>query len=324
MRNLVIATLVALAAAADARSWAPREDIEIIALDAKTGALLWTHDGGKLANAHYELYTDALVAYPHYDPTDKTAPIELDPKTGAVAKKHTGKLVKTSGSQWVKEPIVLSNGWRLDNFSQGNTHDLELVEPTMKVPAWTIKPAEYPEYVRAYKDLVFVGYGYLTDQAMLFAYRAGATKPTWSIDFNKLLNKPTKKKDLARLGRVAYQIIDDTIYLQTGEHVFAIDPQTGKVHWRLDAAATLGIKYEPDLYGGALDVAVFSRDADVLVVAFEKRVLALRASTGTLLWSFEPDTFPHTAFPLVHGGRVYLTSGPKRGKAVSPAKTAGL
>jgi len=325
MRNLAIAMLVSFAVVVPvaAKSWAPRTDLEIIALDAKTGALKWTHKGAALGNAHFEVYPGLLAVYPHYDKTDKSNPMLLDPKTGAVVKdtRDPKQLVKASSAQWIKGPIVLANGWRIDNFRPGYTKDLAFTNPKTSKVAWTVKPAHYPEYVLAYKDTLLVAYGYLTDEAVIFAYKAGSKQPAWTIDFNKLLGKPAKKSP-QRLGRVAPQIIDDTIYAQTGEHVFAIAPDTGKVLWRLDAAAALGIKYEPDLYGGALDISVFTRDGDVLVVAFEKRILGLRASTGTLLWSMEPDTFPHSAFPIAKDGLVFLSSGPKRGTAIVPPKTA--
>lgn len=315
--RLALAFLLATVAPATARDFAPRDDLEIIALDVKSGALRWSHKGPPLGNAHFEIYPGVLAAYPHYDTTDLSNPMLLDPKTGAVVKdtRDPKQRVKASAGQWVKGPIVLANGWRLDAFDAGNTKDLAFVDPKTGKVAWTVKPAEYPEYVRAYKDTLFVAYGYLTDQAIVFAYRAGSAKPAWTIDFNKLLGKPAAKKDLKRLGRVALQLVGDVLYAQTGEHVFAIDPTSGKIAWRLDAAKTLGIAYEPDLYGGALDISVFARDGDMLVVAFEKRILGVKAATGALVWSMVPDTFPHSAFPLAHDGLVYLSSGPKRTKA---------
>jgi outer membrane protein assembly factor BamB len=316
MRTLLLAAVL-FAVPADAKEWLPRTDLEVVALDAKTGALKWSHQGTPLANAHFELYADVLAVYPHYDLTDKSNPIFLDPKTGAAAPdtRDPAKLRARSSGQWIKESIVLANGWRADGFKAGYTKDVDLVDPKTGQTAWTIRSAQYPEFVRAYKNLAFVGYGYLTDESMLFAYAAGASKPAWSIDFNKLLRKPAAKKAQQRLGRVAYQIIDDVLYAQTGEHVFAITPATGTILWRRDVAASLGVKYEPDLYGGALDVAVFAREGDVLVVSFEKRVAALRADTGRILWSIDPDTFPHSAFPLVANGLVYITAGPKRTEA---------
>ena len=317
MRLAVAALSIALVIPAAAKSWSPRTDLEIVALDAKTGDVKWTHKGAPLGNAHFELYANLLAVYPHYDLEKKSSAMFLDPATGAVIKdtRDAKKLRAVSSGQWVKGSIVLANGWRLDNFRQGHTKKLDFTDPKSRRIAWSIEPAHYPEYVRAYKDILFVGYGYLTDESIVFAYKTGADKPAWTIDFNTLLGKPAKKKSPQRLTRVVLAVIGDVLYAQTGEHVFAIEPTSGKMLWRLDAAAALGISYEPDLYGGALDVAVFSREGDVLVVAFEKRVLALRAASGTIVWSIEPDTFPHSAFPLVANGVVYITSGPKRTKA---------
>jgi outer membrane protein assembly factor BamB len=317
---IVLVAVFAVVAPAVARDFAPRNDIEIIALDVKTGALKWTHKGTPLGNAHFEIYPGLVAVYPHYDNTDKTKPMLLDPKSGAVVKdtRDPAKRIKASSAQWIRGAVVLANGWRLDGFDAGNTKDLDFTDPKTSKVVWTVKPAHYPEYVLAYKDTLLVAYGYLTDQAMLFGYRAGSAKPAWTIDFNKLLGKPAAKKDLKRLGRVAPQLIGDTLYVQTGEHVFSVAPETGKVAWRTDAAQVLGVKYEPDLYGGALDISVFTRDGDVLVVAFEKRILALNAATGKLRWHMQPDTFPHAAFPLAHDGIVYLSSGPKRGAGRSP------
>jgi outer membrane protein assembly factor BamB len=299
---------------AHAKDWAPRTDVEIVALDLATGALKWAYKGTPLGNAHFELYPNLVVAYPHYDNQDKSSPIFLDPKTGAVSKdtRDPKTLIKPSSAQWIRGPIVLANGWRAE-FDAGNSRTIEFKDPSKVV--WTIDPGVYAENVLAYKDLALVAWGYLTDEAILRAYKAGEKKPAWSIDFNVLLRKPTKKKDLARLGRVQPQIIGDVLYAQTGPHVFAIVPATGKILWQMNAATATKLKYEPDLYGGALDLAVFSQDKDTLVVAFEKRVLVLNAKTGALLWHLDPDTFPHGAFPLAHGGVVYLSAGAARTKA---------
>jgi outer membrane protein assembly factor BamB len=109
------------------------------------------------------------------------------------------------------------------------------------------------------------------------------------------------------------QLLDGRLYAQVGAHVFAIDPATGKIAWHSDVAAATGLRYEPDLYGGELDLAVFAKDKDTVVVAYENRVIALAAASGKLRWHLAPDTFPHTAFPLARDGTVYLIAGPKRG-----------
>jgi outer membrane protein assembly factor BamB len=320
MRALAIVVLLASSMGRDAlaNDWAPRTDVEIVALDLGTGALKWSYKAGT-GNAHFELYPKLLVAYPHYDTFDKTNPIFLDPKTGAVIAdaRDPKALIKASSAQWIHDPVVLANGWRMDNFQAGNDRTLAFSDPKTKKIAWTLDPGVYVERVLAYKNLALVAYGYLTDEAILRAYKTGAKKPAWSIDFNVLLNKPTAKKDPERLGRVQPQLVGDVLYVQTGPHVFALDPATGKIRWQMNAATATKLKYQPDLYGGGLDIAVFSQDGDTVIAAFEKRVLALNAKTGALRWHLDPDTFPHGAFPLARDGVVYLTAGPKRG-AVKP------
>lgn len=317
MRRLALVAALALSNHASAKSFAPRDDLEIVALDLETGAVKWVHRGAPLGNAHFELYPKLLAVYPHYDLQDRSKPMLLDPATGAVVRdtRDPKQLRAASSAQWIRGPVTLANGWTA-KFDAGNTRTIEWKDPGTGKVVWTIDPGVYAERVLAYKDLALVGWGYLTDEAILEAYRPGAKQPAWRLDFNVLLGKPKAKKAPGRLGRVQPQVIGDVLYLQTGQHVFAIAPATGKILWRLDAANAIGVPYEPDLYGGALDVSVFSRDKDTLVVMFEKRVFALDARTGRVRWHVDPDTFPHSAFPLAHGGVVYLSSGPKRGKAI--------
>jgi outer membrane protein assembly factor BamB len=303
--------MLLLAGSSHAKEYAPRTDLEIVALDDANGAVRWAHTEGLVSNAHFELYPKLLVAYPHYDQRDHSNPIFLDPATGkttADSRTSTSVLVARSWSQWPDAAVVLANGWELTGFSPGNTKDLSF-EHAGKV-MWTLHALDYPEHVLAVRNLAFYTYGYLTNQAMIFAHEAGAKTPAWTIDFNAVL-KPARREH-----RVAMQLLDGTLFAQVGAHVFAIDPATGKIAWHTDAAAAAGLHYQPDLFGGALDVAVFTKDKDVLVVCYENRVLALSATTGKLLWNLAPDTFPHTAFPLARDGTVYVIAGPKRGTAV--------
>lgn len=317
MRRLALLAALGLSIPASAKSFVPRDDLEIVALDLATGAVKWVHKPAPLGHAHFELYPRLLAVYPHYDQQDRSKPLLLDPATGAALSdtRDPKRLIAASSAQWIRGPVTLANGWTA-NFKAGYTRKIEWTDPRSGKVVWTIDPGVYAERVLAYKELALVGWGYLTDEAILAAYKPGAKQPAWRLDFNDLLGKPQAKKAHGRLGRVQPQVIGDVLYLQTGQHVFAIAPATGKIQWRLDAADAIGVRYEPDLYGGALDVSVFSRDKDTLVVMFEKRVFALDARTGRVQWHVAPDTFPHSAFPLAHDGVVYLSSGPKRGPAI--------
>jgi outer membrane protein assembly factor BamB len=307
MRALALSLLFA-SSIAHATDYAPREDIQIVALDLATGAVKWTFDA-KVGNAHFELFPKLLVAYPHYDNQDKTNPIFLDPKTGAIVKgarvPKTAPVAKSS-AQWLRGPVVLPNGWRNDDFKSGYIKSIDFKDAKKKT-VWTIPQSDYPDRIVGYKDHVLVVNG-RRSVATIDAFKAGATKPTWTVDFNAVVGHKVKK---GLLGRVSMELIGDVLYSQSDEYVFAIDPATGKVLWKTDAAAAAKIAYGA-MYGGALDLAVFSRSGDTLVASFEKRVFALDAKTGALRWNFDPDSFPHAPFPLAQDGVVYLTSGAAR------------
>jgi outer membrane protein assembly factor BamB len=231
-------------------------------------------------------------------------PIFLDPATGAsVRDTRRGAPLVRSWAQMPDAPVTLDNGWTLTGFRPGYTKDLAF--SAGGAATWTIHVANYPEQVLAYKNLALHAYGYLTNQAVLFAHAAGASTPTWSIDFNAVLREPERR------GRVAMQILDDRLYAQVGPHLFAIQPATGAIDWHVDASVATKLPYEPELYGGALDIAMFAKDGDTLVVAYEKRVIALDAKTSRLRWHVSPDTFPATPFPIIRDGRVFLTAGAK-------------
>ena len=62
MRRLALLTAFALSNPASAKDFAPRDDLEIVALDLATGAVKWVHKGAPLGNAHFELYPKLLLA----------------------------------------------------------------------------------------------------------------------------------------------------------------------------------------------------------------------------------------------------------------------
>lgn len=308
-RPWIVALVLFAAVASRARSFSPKTDNEIVALDLRTGKLLWAHVPATLSDAHFEVHAGALVAFPHYSQAERSSPIVLDRRTGrTLTKAPSGPVLARSATFWPPPEVKLANGWVLHGFSQGNSKTLEFQDPATKKIVWTIAASDYPEYVRAWDDVVFYAHGYLGNEAVIYACPAGATQPRWTVDVNAVLGLQGRD----RLTRVALQVIGGTLYAEANEHVFAIDPATGKLRWRMDLARALGVKFEPDIYGGALNLAVFAEEQGVLVVAFEKRVVAIDTAKRKVLWHLEPDTFPHCPYPAVEGGVVYLTSGARR------------
>ena len=154
---------------------------------------------------------------------------------------------------------------------------------------------------------MFYAYSYLSKEGILYARKAGSDRSTWKLDLNEIVKG--RKQPLTRM---IFQVIDDVIYLAANEHIFAIDPATGKLHWHRNFATDLGVTYGGGLFGGGLNLAVFQKSGDILVGSFEKRVVALDLKEMKYLWHFEPDTFPHCPFLVVHDGRVFLTAGENR------------
>jgi outer membrane protein assembly factor BamB len=294
------------------KSWAidfaPKTDNRIVCLDLRTGRLVWEHVPKGLSDAHFEVRERGLVVFPHYDASDRTGPYCLNKMSGtlaAAALKDAGKLLARSAT-FATPDIVLDNGWKLSDFSPGNSKTLDFQADSGE-QMWRISTAGYPHKVRAWKNLVFYAYSYLSKEGVLYAYEAGAAKPLWTVDLNKIVVGRREP-----LTRMIFQVIDDVLYLEANEHVFALKPASGKLLWHRDLATDLGLKFEPDFFGGALNLAVFAKSKDVLVVSFERRVVALDLAAGAYLWHLEPDTFPHCPFPVAYGEHVFLTAGAKR------------
>lgn len=311
MRHLVLAGLcvlfaVALTSFSDASSWRAKTDHVIAALDLRTGKLLWKHKPKTLGEAHFRLYKGAIVAYPHYDGTKTTAPIVLTESGTLAAKQKTprAKVLAKSSVHWPLPHIQLSNNWELFGFKPGHDKELKFRDRKSKKLKWRITTNTYPHQVRAWNDYVFYATSYLSDDGILQAYKAGETKPAWRFDLNKIV-----KNNTPLLTRMSLEVIDDVIYIQSREHIFALSPRSGKLLWHRDLATDLGLKYQPEIYGGGLDLAIFASEGNMLVISFEKRLIVLNTKTMKYLWHMDPGTFPHTPYPVVHKGKLYLTLG---------------
>jgi PQQ-like domain len=316
MRGFVIVAAVVVFVLASSVSncqgdeWPEKVDNEILCVDLRTGRPLWEFKPQKLSDAHFELYTDGLIAFPHYLGSDRSQPIFLDIKTGHPVRSFAESPKRPLAKSAVFSPgpeVVLEDGWRLRDFKPGYEKSLTFRDAAHAAKIWKIETRGYPHVVRSWKNLVFFAYSYLSDEGILYAYRAGAKTPTWTVDLNAIV-----KGRKWPLTRMIFQIIEDTIYLEADEHIFTFDPTSGQLLWHRDLASDLGLQFEPDIYGGALNLAAFAKDGNVLVVSFERRVVAIDLKQGKYLWHLEPDTFPETSFPIAHDGRVVLTSGAKR------------
>ena len=287
----------------------PKLDNQVICVELKSGKLKWEFVPSKLSSAHFEQYPRGVVMYPHYSGDNKTKPTFLDPNSGKVIpefKRDQKKLFSKSAVFWPGPVIALDNGWQLKGFSAGNHKTLVFRDAGDK-ERWKIPTGGYPHQVRSWKNLVFYAFSYLSNEGILYAYRAGEKKPTWTLDLNSIVKGRSKP-----LTRMIFQLIEDKIYLEANEHIFCIQPMSGKVLWHRNVAKDLGLNFAPDLFGGGLNLAVFGKSGDVLIISFECRVVALDLKAKKYLWHLQPDTFPHCPFPLVLKDSVILSSGAKR------------
>lgn len=308
-----------LGAVAPADSWAPKTDNEVAALDLRTGKVLWSQKPPKLSDAHFEVYAQGLVAYPHYDGSDKSHPIFLSPDKGALIRPfdtRSATCLARSATFWPGPRIELANGWILQGFKPGYTKTLKLVDGKSSQPVWTIRTGGYPHHVRCWRNFVYYAFSYMSDEGVLYACEAGGDRPTWTVDLNQIVKGRTKP-----LTRMIFQVIDDKLYLEANEHIFGFAPATGKVLWHKDLAKDLGLPFDGGFYGGGLNLAVFAKSGNILIVSFEKRVVAVDLETMRCLWHLEPDTFPHCPFPAVYDNKVFLSSG--RDRKLFTVKTTG-
>jgi outer membrane protein assembly factor BamB len=154
---------------------------------------------------------------------------------------------------------------------------------------------------------VFYAFSYLSDEGILYAYQAGKEEPNWAVDLNHIVKGRDKP-----LTRMIFQVIEDTLYLEANEHIVAFAPATGQLLWHMDLAKELNLPFYGGFFGGGLNLAVFTKLGDTLVVSFEKRVVAMDLKRKRCLWHLEPNTFPHCPFPAAHNGRLFLSSGKNR------------
>lgn len=315
-----VGLLLLAPSAGQSSTYAPKTDNEIVALELRTGKQLWVYKPARLSDAHFEAYPAGVIAFPHYDGSKRTGALYLDYRTGKRLRRsftpRTRPLAK-SATFYPLPRIALRNGWTLRGFSPGNSRQLDFVDPRSGKIAWTLRTPGYPHHVAAWRNLVFWAYSYLSKDGVLHAYRAGQAKPVWTVDLNQLIPPGPRPRYHGRiraypLTRMIFQVIGDTLYVNANEHVFALEPATGRLRWHRNLARDLGLRYFPDMFGGALNLAVFASAEKVLVVSFERRVVAIDLARNKYLWHLQPDTFPHCPYPIIYKGRVILAAGARR------------
>ncbi len=87
----------------------------------------------------------------------------------------------------------------------------------------------------------------------------------------------------------------DKIYAATARGLYALEMNTGNVAWRFDTELPLG--HSPTVDGDR-----------IFVGGFDKRVYALNADSGSLIWAFEGANGGFSTSPLVVGNQVLLGS----------------
>lgn len=171
---------------------------------------------------------------------------------------------------------------------------------------WTIQTGVYPDTVDAWQSSVFWSVSYLGTDGIVHAYEAGQSTPKWLFDPNVELSLP------APLTRPYLSVLGDDLFVGVHEHVFRLDPSSGKVLRRWDLSALTGVPFESNqgdaLFSGGIDEGTFAADAATLVVGFESHLVALDRSSGDLLWHAATDAFPSDPFPLVRDGLLVVTA----------------
>jgi outer membrane protein assembly factor BamB len=307
---MLCASAILASAEASATSFIPRDDLALVALDARTAERRWAHFPEALSEATCELHPDLLVvngwAMNPSTFTEKKFVLALDPATGAPREGSPGATPLARSSTFYVPEVRLANGWRLD-LDPGYDKQLDFVDD-MGAVAWTITPMPemYPHQVDAWKNTVFFAEEYLADDATVYAYEAGAIAPSWTFDPNAIVGTTATRTVLRVLG--------DDLYVGLHEHIFQLDPASGAVERQWNLSTLTGLPFEGDLgkpsfFRGGIEAGTFAGDALTLVIGFENRVVAIDRKSGDLLWHEDPGSFPSFPYPLVHEGTLILTAG---------------
>ncbi|HYE19770.1 MAG TPA: hypothetical protein VEA69_15070, partial [Tepidisphaeraceae bacterium] len=174
--SVVACALLLVVRDAPGKSFLPKEDLKIAALDLRTGKRLWTFDPkSKLSQATIEVYPEGIVVRGERDAGNKPFPPTTLDKAGrpAAFDRAEGRVLARSAGFWPPAGVSLANGWQLKNYSPGNTTKLEFGPPDGAI-AWTIDAGkQYPHTVAAKGRFVAWAVGYLAKDAIVHGYEVG-------------------------------------------------------------------------------------------------------------------------------------------------------
>jgi Leucine-rich repeat (LRR) protein len=279
----------------------------VICMDLRSGKVLWEHRPDRISIALLELYKDGLFIQRSTPRVDNGGPLYLDAKTGKPVKefkRDRGRLLANSAIL-DDTPVVLANGWRLEPRF-GDRKTLQFVEPKSGTETWRIEIGDSISDLCAWNDFVFYALDMHNSKGVFYAYRAGGKKPAWTVDLNHII----KDKE-APLTRMFFRVIEDTVYVQAHQHIFALKPESGKLLWHRNLVTDLDLEYS-DLHGPGNDWSSMTKDGNILVIAYEMRVIALDLKAKKYLWHLYPDSYAAEQYPIAYDGKLYLSSGPKR------------
>jgi outer membrane protein assembly factor BamB len=291
-------------------SYKPKKDNLVVCLDLRTGKVVWEYVPDKLGYAHFELYKEGLFVQRSTPRGDYGGPLYLDPGTGKPVNefKRNRERLLTRSPIMDDLPVVLENGWRMVPFSsEQDMKTLRFLDATSAMEIWNVQIGDSVQNnVSAWRNFVFYALNMYSSKGVLYAYQAGAKKPSWTLDLNDIVK--SRKEPFTR---IFFQVIEDTLYVQSHEHVFAVHPENGKLLWHRNLSTDL--RMEPDgLYAHGCDWATMAKAGDILTISYQQRVVALDLKEKKYLWHLEPDTFPSTPYPIARDGKLYLSSGAKR------------
>lgn len=306
-RGIIFTLLVAACGTMRATTFKEKTDNGIICLDLFTGEELWSHWPSTLSDAHFELHESALIAFPHYDRTERTDPIVLDPRTGVVLSVNappTAEVLARSQPFWPPPDVRLENGWRLVNFSPGNTTTIEFSDPRSGKIVWSIPSDGYPNGCTSSRDTIFIATKDSSEEPVVRAFLAGANDPLWTVRSKALTPRETPYE-------LDLHIQQERLFVQSRYHVFELSKESGSPLLHLDLCKDLNLT-AGDFFRGGVSTAAFADAGAILLLSFENRTVAYHLQSQRYLWHLEPGTFPEIPFPAARNGRVWLTAGQNR------------